>query len=212
MSDKFTLRDFLVYFTTGSLTLLSIDLLFFREILTIISDFFEKYKFVTDFSGLLIVLAVPLIYFIGHLIHGLGFFSLKTYKIIHKKLNDWNLRKYKIVEWIRLILHFFMYKNKVINSIIQENKDKKTWNSEEEFWIDCAKLQKNGKFVSSEYWHTLNDLFKGLYTTFLFSSLIAFVTCKIGLGFIFTGLFLICHFRAIQFADYFVKTVKRFIK
>ena len=212
MSDKFTLRDFLVYFTTGSLTLLSIDLLFFREILTIISDFFEKYKFVTDFSGLLIVLAVPLIYFIGHLIHGLGFFSLKTYKIIHKKLNDWNLRKYKIVEWIRLILHFFMYKNKVINSIIQENKDKKTWNSEEEFWIDCAKLQKNGKFVSSEYWYTLNDLFKGLYTTFLFSSLIAFVTCKIGLGFIFTGLFLICHFRAIQFADYFVKTVKRFIK
>jgi len=93
-----------------------------------------------------------------------------------------------------------------------ENKDKKTWNNEEEFWIDCAKLQKDGKFASSEYWYTLNDLFKGLYTIFLISSIIAFVTCKIGLGFIFTGLFLICHFRAIQFADYFVKTVKRFIK
>jgi hypothetical protein len=212
MSDKFTLRDFLVYFTTGTVTLLSIDLLFFSELLTILSDFFEKYKFATDFSGLLIVLAVPLIYFIGHLIHGLGFFSLKTYILIHKKLNEWNLRKHKIIEWIRLILHFFMYKNKVINSIIQENKDKKTWNNEEEFWIDCAKLQKDGKFASSEYWYTLNDLFKGLYTIFLISSIIAFVTCKIGLGFIFTGLFLICHFRAIQFADYFVKTVKRFIK
>lgn len=215
MNDKFTLRDFLVYFTTGTLTLLSIGLLFFSETLTIILGFFEKYKFVTDFSGLLIVIAVPLIYFIGHLIHALDTFLLKTYKLIHKKLNDWKLRKYKIVEWIRLILHFFMYKNKVINSIIQENKDegdkdKKTWNNEEEFWIDCAKLQKDGKFVSAEYWYTLNDLFKGLYTTFLFSSIIAFVICKIGFGFIFTGIFLICHFRAIQFADYFTKTVKRF--
>lgn len=105
-----------------------------------------------------------------------------------------------------------MYKNKVINSIIQENKDNKTWTNEEEFWIDCANLQKDGKFASSEYWYTLNDLFKGLYTTFLFSSIVAFVTCKIGLGFIFTVLFLICQFIAIQFADYFVKTVKRFIK
>lgn len=212
MSDKFTLRDFLVYFTTGTLTLISIDLLFFSEILTIFSDFFEKYKFATEFSWLLIVLVVPLIYFIGHLIHALGFFSLMTYKLIHTKLNDWKLRKYKIVEWIRLIMHFFMYKNKVINSIIQENKKQKTWYNEEEFWITCAKLQSEGKFASSEYWYTLNDLFKGLYTTFIFSSIIAFVTYKIELGFIFVGLFLICHFRAIQFANYFVKTVKRFKK
>jgi len=105
-----------------------------------------------------------------------------------------------------------MYKNRIINSIIQENKDNKTWNNEQEFWIDCAKLQKEEKFVYSEYWYTLNDLFKGLYITFLFSSIISFVTCKIGIGLIFVGLFLICHFRAIQFADYFVKTVKRFIK
>lgn len=102
----------------------------------------------------MIVLAIPLIYIIGHLIHVLGYISLKTYKFIHKKLNEWNLRKYKIVEWIRLILHFFMYKNKVINSIIQENKKNKTWNNEEEFWIDCTKLQKDGKFAYSEYWYT----------------------------------------------------------
>jgi hypothetical protein len=212
MSDKFTLRDFLVYFTTGTLTVLSMVLLFFNEILSLLSDFFEKYKFVTDFSGLLIVLTVPLVYVIGHLIHVLDFFSLKTYKFIHKRLNGSKLRKHKIVEWIRLIVHFFMYKNRIINSIIQENKDNKTWNNEQEFWIDCAKLQKEEKFVYSEYWYTLNDLFKGLYITFLFSSIISFVTCKIGIGLIFVGLFLICHFRAIQFADYFVKTVKRFIK
>lgn len=212
MSDKFTLRDFLVYFTTGTLALLSVGFLFFNEILTFITNFFEKYKFMTDFSGLLIVLAVPLIYFIGHLIHGFDFLLLKTYKFIHKKLNNWNLRKYKIIEWIRHILYFFMYKYKVVNSIIQENKYNMTWNSVEEFWMDCAKLQKVDKFASSEYWYTLNDLFKGLYITFLFSSIIAYVRCKIELGLIFTGLFLISHFRAVQFAEYFVKTVKRFIK
>jgi hypothetical protein len=212
MNDKFTLRDFLVYFTTGTLTLLSIDLLFFNEILSETADFFEKYKFISDFSGLFIVLAVPLIYFIGHLIHGFGFLSLKTYKLIHKKLTDWKLRRFIIIEWIRLILHFFMYKNKVINSIIQENKENKTWGTDDDFWIDCAKLQKDGKFGPAEYWYTLNDLFKGLYTTFLISSIIAFILCKIGLGLIFVGLFLICHFRAIQFADYFVKTVKRLAK
>jgi hypothetical protein len=212
MNDKFTLRDFLVYFTTGTLTILSIDLLFFSEILSKTTDFFEKNKFISDFSGLLIVLAVPVTYFIGHLIHGLGFLSLKTYKLIHKKLTDWNLRKFKIIEWIRLILHFFMYKNKVIDSIMQENKKNKTWSTDEDFWIDCAKLQKDGKFGPAEYWYTLNDLFKGLYTAFLISSVIAFILCKTGQGLIFVGLFLICHFRTIQFADFFVKTVKRLAK
>lgn len=211
MIDKFTLRDFLVYFTTGTLTLLSIDLLFFNEILAEIVNFFDKYKFVTEFSAFLIVLSVPLIYFIGHMIHGIGFISLKTYIFIHKKLNYCKWRKNNIVEWIRQILYFFMYKNKVINSIIKENKDNKTWNNEDEFWIDCAKLQKEGKFGAAEYWYSLNELFKGLYTTFLFSSIVAFVICKIELGLIFIVLFLICHFKAIQFANYFVQTVKRFV-
>lgn len=212
MNDKYTLRDFLVYFTTGTMTIVSIDILFFNKILEKTGDFFGKYTFINEFSGLLIILVVPMIYFIGHLIHGLDFLSLKIYIVIHKKLTDWKLRKFRIIEWIRLILHFFMYKNKVINSVIKDKKKNKTWENEELFWIDCAKLQKDGKFIPAEYWYTLNDLFKGLYTVFLFSSIIAFITCKIGLGLIFAGLFLICHFRAIQFADFFVKTVKRFIK
>ena len=212
MNDKFTLRDFLVYFTTGTLTVLSMNMLFFNEILSESTGFFEKYKFISEFSGLLIVLAVPLIYFIGHLMHVIDSLSLKTYKLIHKKFTDWHLRKFQVIECIRLILHFFMYKNKVANSIIQEIKENKTWISIEIFWIDCSKLQKDGKFGSAEYWYTLNDLFKGLYNTFLFSSIIAFIICKSALGLIFIGLFLICHYRAIQFADYFVKTVRRLAK
>lgn len=212
MSDRFTLRDFLVYFTTGAMTVVSIDVIFYNKILQEATVFFCKYNFINEFSGLFIVLAVPLIYFIGHLVHGLDFFSLKTYKCIHKKLTDWKWRRFMIIEWIRQVLHFFMYKNRVINSVIQENKRTKTWNTDEDFWIDCAKLQKDGKFGPAEYWYTLNDLLKGLYTTFLFSSIIAFIACKTGLGVTFVVLFLICHFRAIQFADFFVQTVKRLVQ
>ncbi len=212
MNDKFTLRDFLVYFTTGSLTLISINLLFFNEILSEITDFFEKYKFISDFSGLLIALVIPVIYFIGHLIHGLDYLSLKMYIYIHNKLTKYKLRKFKIFEVLRLILYFFMYKNKVINSIVQENKEKKTWISIEEFWLYCARLQKVGKFGPAEYWYTLNDLFKGLYIAFLIFSVLSFFLCQIEFGLIFLALALISNFRAIQFAGFFVITVRRLSK
>lgn len=209
MSDKFTLRDFLVYFTTGTMTIVSFCIIFFNETLREITDFFEKYSFINDFSGLLIILAVPVIYFIGHIILGLDYLSLIAYKSIHRKLTTCRWRKWKIVEQIREFLHFIMYKNKITNSIIQINKKNKIWESNEDFWIDCAKLQTEGKYKPAEYWHTLNDLFKGLCIIFLFSSIIAFKIHKTWIGWFFLGLFLICHFRAIQFANDFVKTVRR---
>jgi len=104
-----------------------------------------------------------------------------------------------------------IYKNRIIESILNENKKNKTWKSEEFFWIDCAILQKDGKFSSAEYWHTLNDLFKGVSITFLLSFIVAFMNCKILMGLLFCGLYFICNFRAMQFSDFFVKTVKRLI-
>jgi hypothetical protein len=102
-----------------------------------------------------------------------------------------------------------MYKNKVINAIIQEKKKNSTWKNVENFWNSCAKLQNENKFSPAEYWFALNDLFKGLYTAFLFSFILSFTNGKNVLGLIFILLMLISHFRAIQFGNNFVKTVKR---
>lgn len=211
MTDKFTLRDFLVYFTTGSLAVISLSILFFKPLLNEISLFLVNHMYIKEFSSLLIVLLIPFLYFIGHIIHGIDYLTLKSYKFIHKKLTEKGWRKCFIIEWIRIILHFVMYKNRVVESILNENRKNNTWKSEDFFWIDCAVLQKDGKFTSAEYWHTLNDLFKGLTITFLLSFIIAFLTCQIIIGILFFGLYLICNFRAMQFAEFFVKTVKRLI-
>lgn len=212
MTTNFTLRDFLVYFSSGAFLLLSLDLIFFESILNITEDFFSKHIFIKEFAGLLIIFVVPLIYILGHMLHGLGFLSLKTYKAIHSKLTKWNVRKYWIVELLRKLIHFFMYKNKVVNSVVIENKKNKTWDSVEHFWESCAQLQLKDIFGPANYWYTLNDLFKGLYTTTLFATIISLAVGKYILCLIFCGLMFICHFRAIQFANSFVLTVKRLRK
>lgn len=209
MNDKYTLRDFLVYFTTGTITILTLYLIFFNDIHNSINNYIFEYKQLNDFTGLLVILAVPLVYFIGHIVHGLDYLSLKIYISIHRLLNCCNLRRYKTIEFTRQILHFIMYRHRVINSVILENKKNNTWKTEEEFWITCTKLQKAGTFGSAEYWYALNDLFKGLYTIFFLNSIVAFGVSKTGIGLLLVGLMLICHFRAIQFANNFVKTVKR---
>ncbi len=212
MTANFTLRDFLVYFSSGAFFLLSFNLIFFEPVLKLTEDFFTKHSFIKEFSGIIIILAIPLVYILGHLLHGIGFLSLQTYKAIHFKLNKWDLRKFKFVEFLRCITHFFMYKNKVINSVIEENKKNKTWNSSEAFWESCALLQVQGTFGPANYWYTLNDLFKGLYTTTLFATIICLICSKWVLGTIFCGLMLMCQFRAIQFANSFVMTVRRLNK
>ena len=209
MTTKFTLRDFLVYFTTGSLFLVCIELIFFDEILRVSSEFFSKYLFIKEFSGLIIVIAIPIIYLIVHVIHSLGILSLWIYKEIHSKLTKWKLRKWKAIEYLRIILHFFMYKNKVVNSVIQENKKNSTWKSTDDFWTVCAKLQIEKKFGPAEYWYTLNDLFKGLYTSFLISTILSCFTGNYMLGVIFCILMFVSHIRAIHFGNSFVITVKR---
>jgi hypothetical protein len=105
-----------------------------------------------------------------------------------------------------------MYKNKVVNSVIVENKKNETWESVEHFWESCAQLQLKDNFGPANYWFTLNDLFKGLYTITLFATIISFTGGKYILCFIFCCLMFMCHFRAIQFADSFVLTVKRLRK
>ena len=71
MTDKFTLRDFLVYFTTGSLSVISLSILFFKPLFDETSLFLANHMYIKEFSSLLIVLLIPLLYFIGHIIHGI---------------------------------------------------------------------------------------------------------------------------------------------
>ncbi len=212
MSDKFTLRDFLVYFSTGSIMIINLDILFFNQTLEIISNFFRKYSFIKEFSGLFVIIAIPFIYVFGHMIHEFDFRLLKLYKLIHNKLGRLKLRKYKPIELFRIILYFFMYKYKVINSIIQENKINRTWKSPDDFWAACSSLQCENHFDPANYWYTLSDLFKGLYVSFLFSTIVAFIAGKMMLGIIFSVLMLLCYLRAREFADRFVRTVKRLSK
>ncbi|NAS13698.1 hypothetical protein [Poritiphilus flavus] len=209
MTARFTLRDFLVYFSSGSFFVLLMDVVYFDLILKIVSDFFKNYEFLDGFATLLGIILVPLVYILGHILHGVGFLSLKVYKEFHEFLNKNRLRRFRLIEWMRIILHFFMYRVKVVNAVIKEINENGTWNNVEHFWEDCARLQIKDDFDSANYWYALNDLFKSIYTASLIASILSFYNDKWILGSILSGLMFLSQYRAVQFGDSFVKTVRR---
>ncbi|MBS1780111.1 MAG: hypothetical protein JST70_12340 [Bacteroidetes bacterium] len=154
MEDKFTLRDFLVYFATGLFFLLVLLRTFDNTLL----KFFNIEKSdIKDNEALVIFLLLPGLYLIGHFIHGLDLvlFKLGRYFWDLKSSYSTKLKKFKvlwIVNFLVLILNGYRVTGMLNKKGIIPN----------EFWVKVSRLQYDGKFEKAEYWNLMNDLFKGL--------------------------------------------------
>lgn len=200
MTDKFTLRDFLVFFLNGVFMLITLLYEFNYGLL----DFFkidpneiEKNSTVTVF------LLVPGLYILGQFIHGLDLFFFKLGRICNDFMNDHKILLEKCK--LKILFKFFNY---VINGNrvtgILDEKDQNI----QEFWRIVSKLQCDDKFNKSEYWYLTKDMFSGFSSILFFWSIYyCFVENDFLLVVISFTLALTCWYRARYMAANFITTV-----
>lgn len=154
MNDKFTVRDFLVYFLTGLYFLLTLINQFH---LSLLSYFLISKDDIQQNSALTIFLLIPGLYLLGQTIHGIDLVIFKIGRCIWdlKVLKGKCLKKYKLLGVINLF-NFLINGNR-ISGILNSN-DLKT----SDFYENASELQYDGVYDRSEYWNLMNDLFKGL--------------------------------------------------
>lgn len=208
MTGNYTLRDFLVYFSTGAFCCALIYILDVHCWNQKSVDFFKNYQIVKEFAPALIIPIIPVLYVVGHIVHALGVVSLKLYVTLHIFLTVKGYRKKKGVEFFREILHYFLYRAKVVNAIIEEMKSNKTWRDVNDFYRSCAVLQLHQVYKDVSYYHLLNDLSKGLYTVFILSAFWQLIAFQFKVFLVLLILALIFNHRAMFFAKNYVNSVK----
>ena len=212
MTTNFTFRDFIVYLLTGLTFILCVGLIFRSDLFTLTTTFFTKYDFISDFSFLVTIFLIPIIYLLGHSIGTIDTLTLKYYVWLHIKLKD---KKNLVPRYFLKVNNLFFYRHRIVYAIVQHWKFKttdKAFNSTDDFWTLCATLQKNNHYSPAEYWYVLNDLFKQVCLVFFISTIISFLHHDMTLVFVFIALTILFFYRATQYAEYFVSTVCRLSK
>lgn len=199
MADKYTIRDFLVYFLTGLFLLVT---LMYKFDSSLPNYFRITQTDIKDNSALTIFLLVPGLYILGHIVHGVDLLTFKVGRYIwdFKNKHSAKFKKFKVL-WFFNAVNFIINGNRItgiLNSKSQNTHD---------FWKRASELQYLGKFDKSEYWNLMNDLFKGL-TLISFGWTIFYLNehDKINLTISLT-LAIIFWYRARHMATSFVSTV-----
>ncbi|MCD8413712.1 hypothetical protein [Tenacibaculum finnmarkense] len=192
MTNKFTIRDFLVYAFVG----LSAGILIFIHESEKANEFIKS---IYKFSSFTTIIFVPIFYLLGHLIMGID-------DLIFNKLLNLAIGKteYKKANWICKTYNFifFGYRNQGIK-----------WTEEignKEFLEKCDYLIKENRYAKAEYYQVMSDLFKGIFLCLLISIIFGLINCEINYWEI--GILFIVWYRARIFSAYYVRMVKRSAK
>jgi hypothetical protein len=194
MEDKYTLRDFLVYFTTGLYLLLVLLEVYNLQLLR----FFNVTKGdIKDNQAIIIFLLLPTLYLLGHFIHGVDLLLYKAGRFFWDLKSKHN-KQFKIVSFIILILNGYRITGMLDEKGIVSHK----------FWIKVSKLQLEQKFDKVEYWYLMNDLLKGLTLISFVWSIYSLISFSI-FAFLYTiFLTFIFWFRARHMVVNFVSAVQ----
>lgn len=189
MTDKFTIRDILVY------TFLGFTAVFFYYLhdKCFIVNIIEKSK---DYSSLWVVIIIPIFYLLGHAIMSFDDFIFNA--ILKRFLPD-SLGNSKLIKYYNLI--FFGCRN--IGLRRQFNI------SDIVFFDTCDKIISSNKdlYLKAEYYQVMSDLFKGIFLI-IFASIV--LDC-INYIFVYWKIILLCMiwYRARSFSSYYVRIIKR---
>lgn len=188
MTEKFTLRDILVYTLLGLIVLFFSYLYYPFEIGSIIKD--SK-----DYSDLTVLLLIPISYLIGHILMSLDdvIFNGILVRFFPKE------KPLKNKYWKFYNFLFFGYRNIGIR-----NKEEIT---NETFLKTCDKLITENKYEKAEYYQVMSDLFKGIVLIIFISIVFDIYLWR----FEFWKLILIflIWYRAKMFSAYYVRMIKR---
>ncbi|MFN0200940.1 MAG: hypothetical protein ACKVTZ_05440 [Bacteroidia bacterium] len=207
MNDKFTFRDFLVYFLTGIALIIGLLIVNYEIIYRTLnpdSQEFEAQKnllsFFKDNNTFLAIASIPLIYFIGQIIHSVDtivyFFGRLLWRASGKFDNHGIAGAFG--KNVLSVLIALINGYRITGTLNRMKIDVET------FWRKTAKLQIANQYASSEYWYVMNDLFKGL--TLISFCLFLFYSAWWKLLLILTFLFAL---RARYFAENFIRSVEK---
>jgi len=149
MGEKYTFRDFMVYFLSGLYLLLT---LLYEFDISLLKYFKIEKEDITRNPSLTIFLLVPGLYLLGQVVHGIDLLIFK----IGRYIEDYSLKNNN---WWFGKLNYLLNGNR-ISGILAKNINP----PKEEFWGLATKHNS----PKSEYWHVINDLLKGLYVISLF--------------------------------------------
>ena len=190
-TDKFTIRDFFVFFLSGISVFLCYCFVEFDYILnwwkTVDNN--DTKAFIKENSTAIGLLSIPVFYFIGHLVHGIDDLFNHYSKRIKKQIN------FIKSNWFTRWLNKICFKNRINGYLEMNNEDV------EAFWQKCAYIQVYSNFQSIDYFYVMNELFKGLTITCFAFCLYAFIKIK----FIQGGFMIFFTIIFWERAHYFVK-------
>lgn len=192
MTDKFTLRDFLVYSLVG----LTASLIFYTYEPTLVKATLNGLK---DFSDFATIVFVPIFYLIGHIIMGIDDILLNN--ILYRPIKN---RKLKKSNWFWKIYTYllFGYRNQGL---------KKSNEIEDAIFLKtCDQLIAENQYEKAEYYQVMSDLFKGVFICLITSIIYRLFQCNFNAWEI--GLAAIVWYRARAFSSYYVRLIKRKIK
>lgn len=197
MSDKFTIRDFLVYFITGIFLLLSLLFEFKNSLFNFFMIEIDKAK---EFSTLYIFLLIPGLYLAGHIVQGVDYFIFKLSFFLSDKCLGEGPKGPIVAIFLRHRIKYQLKKRNI---------------EEERFWEACSYLIIVGKYDKVDYWNLMHTLFEGLlviawgwflyYFLYIFFDFANFSPWKLVVS---SLLVVILSFRTKQMADNFITTLR----
>jgi len=188
MSEKYTFRDFMVYFLSGLYLLLT---LLYEFDISLLKYFKIEKEDITQNPPLTIFLLVPGLYLLGQVVHGIDLLIFK----IGRHIEDYALKKnYWLIDKLNCIFNG----NRIAGIIAKNSRP-----SKEQFW----KLATKYNSPKYEYWLVINDLLKGVYIISMFWLFYYLVTCNFGLSLIFLILTFIFWYRGRHTATNYVSSV-----
>jgi hypothetical protein len=186
---------------TGLALFLTLVLIYCDTLFEWTIEFFKKYEFIKDFSFLITIFLIPLLYLTGHLINTFDYLILKYFIWLHDKLKN-----SKYLKWWRDFNEVLFYRHRIVYQVVKHWKSQsmdKAFTTTENFWVLCAKLQKDKTYDHAGYWYILNDLFKAINVVFSLGIILAIIQSKWSLVILFLILGLFSYLRARQFAKFF---------
>lgn len=199
MTDKYTIRDFLVYFITGLFLLVT---LLYRFGISLLDFFRITTTDIKDNSALTIFLLIPGLYILGHFVHAIDLLLFKIGLILwdFKEKHSLCLKKCKIF-WVFNFFSLVISGYRVSGILNAKKRDIC------KFWKEAHKSLGEGKSGNSEYWHLMNDLFKGLTLICISWTIFYFYESCVIHSFISGILVFLFWYRARHMAKNFVSTI-----
>lgn len=192
MTDKFTIRDFLVYSLVG----LTASIIFYTYEPALVNSALNGLK---DFSDFATIIFVPVFYFIGHIVMGVDDILLNN--ILYRPIKKRKIKKSNWF-WKTYTYLLFGYRNQGLKKSNEIEDD--------EFLKICDKLIADNQYEKAEYYQVMSDLFKGVFICLITSIIYRLFNCNYNSWEI--GITAIVWYRSRAFSSYYIRYIKRQIK